>query len=553
MADAKRDENHVPTLIAVSNADEVTPVVLWADPTTHRLLVSNSGGAGDVVGPASATNNAFVRFDGTTGKLIQNSIVLGSDTGAISGAITLALDGSSSGTTTIIPTAVAGTTTLTLPAATDTLVGKATTDTLTNKTIDADGTGNVITNIGSSEIKSEIITGLSEVTAVTGDFVMISDTGSSGDLKKADVATFLDGAGDVTGPGSSTDNAVARFDSTTGKLLQDSVLIVADTTGVISGTEGVTFNGTTSGTTAFVAAAEAGTTTVTLPAADDTLMGKATTDTMTNKTFDANGTGNSISNIDVADLANGTDGELITWSSSAAPATVAVGTAGQVLTSGGVGVAPTFQAAAGGASPIRMIVSTAFETVGRFANVSTPGSFSNEGVSWTTGFSSGTTQGNWLKTRGVANRISLFDSDPDFAWVGLFADLTSGDGTATVLCGSNGFGGTPTTHTNHGFGWKAVKVSGTTTFSVTNANGTTETATVITGPEVTNTEYTFAARKDGTTDIKYYLDKTLKATHTTNLPSGNDIGLMYFAAVNSSDDTFDIKASVAMTSYDASS
>ena len=34
--------------------------------------------------------------------------------------------------------------------------------------------------------------------------------------------------GDVTGPGSSTDNAVARFDSTTGKLLQDSKFAVAD-------------------------------------------------------------------------------------------------------------------------------------------------------------------------------------------------------------------------------------------------------------------------------------------------------------------------------------
>lgn len=44
--------------------------------------------------------------------------------------------GSTSGTTTVQATAVAGTTTLTLPAATDTLVGRATTDTLTNKTID---------------------------------------------------------------------------------------------------------------------------------------------------------------------------------------------------------------------------------------------------------------------------------------------------------------------------------------------------------------------------------------------------------------------------------
>ena len=43
--------------------------------------------------------------------------------------------GSTSGTTTLQATAIAGTTTLTLPAATDTLVGRATTDTLTNKTI----------------------------------------------------------------------------------------------------------------------------------------------------------------------------------------------------------------------------------------------------------------------------------------------------------------------------------------------------------------------------------------------------------------------------------
>jgi len=47
------------------------------------------------------------------------------------------LSGSTSGTTTVQATAVAGTTTLTLPAATDTLVGKATTDTLTNKTLTA--------------------------------------------------------------------------------------------------------------------------------------------------------------------------------------------------------------------------------------------------------------------------------------------------------------------------------------------------------------------------------------------------------------------------------
>ena len=78
------------------------------------------------------------------------------------------------------------------------------------------------------------------------------------------------------------------------------------------------------------------------------LLTPANTATLTNKTFDANGTGNSLSNVDVADLANGTDGQIITWDASGNPAAVATGTSGHVLTSNGAGAAPTFQAAAGG-------------------------------------------------------------------------------------------------------------------------------------------------------------------------------------------------------------
>ena len=44
---------------------------------------STPSGAGDVSGPASATDNAITRFDGTTGKIVQNSLVTISDTGAI--------------------------------------------------------------------------------------------------------------------------------------------------------------------------------------------------------------------------------------------------------------------------------------------------------------------------------------------------------------------------------------------------------------------------------------------------------------------------------------
>lgn len=41
------------------------------------------GGGGDVVGPASSTDNALVRFDGITGKIIQNGVSVETDAGEI--------------------------------------------------------------------------------------------------------------------------------------------------------------------------------------------------------------------------------------------------------------------------------------------------------------------------------------------------------------------------------------------------------------------------------------------------------------------------------------
>lgn len=54
--------------------------------------------------------------------------------------------------------------------------------------------------------------------------------------------------------------------------------------------------------------------------------------------------------VHVAMLADGTDGELITWGADGVATTVAVGTATHVLTSNGAGAAPTFQAAPSGGS-----------------------------------------------------------------------------------------------------------------------------------------------------------------------------------------------------------
>ena len=61
--------------------------------------------------------------------------------------------------------------------------------------------------------------------------------------------------------------------------------------------------------------------------------------------------------VTLAKMAGGTDGNLITYDASGDPAYVTTGTSGQVLTSGGTGVAPTFQTAASGGKVLQVVQS----------------------------------------------------------------------------------------------------------------------------------------------------------------------------------------------------
>jgi hypothetical protein len=80
--------------------------------------------------------------------------------------------------------------------------------------------------------------------AVTGEVRITLDTGNAYRYDGTSwVLAFASGA-DVVGPASSTDNAVVRFDSTTGKLLQNSVVIIGDT-GNVTGVANLTVTGTT--------------------------------------------------------------------------------------------------------------------------------------------------------------------------------------------------------------------------------------------------------------------------------------------------------------------
>ena len=59
MAEAKRDANYITTLLAVSNVDGTTPVTLYADPTTHRLLVSITTNVETPTGTVNGVNTTF--------------------------------------------------------------------------------------------------------------------------------------------------------------------------------------------------------------------------------------------------------------------------------------------------------------------------------------------------------------------------------------------------------------------------------------------------------------------------------------------------------------
>jgi hypothetical protein len=121
--------------LAAGNVDQFTVAI---DPdTTNEEIVFITASSTDTftITRARAGTSGVQHSAGATVKHVLTSDDLNAFKAAISPVASLGFAGSTSGSTTVQATAVAGTTTLTLPAATDTLVGKATTDTLTNKTL----------------------------------------------------------------------------------------------------------------------------------------------------------------------------------------------------------------------------------------------------------------------------------------------------------------------------------------------------------------------------------------------------------------------------------
>ena len=123
------DPGNVDIFTVAIDHDTVNEEIVYITGVSGDTFTISRGQAGTgTAGVSGITHNA-----GASVKHVLTSSDLIFFRNGSSPLTSLGFSGSTSGTTTVQATAVAGTTTLTLPAATDTLVGKATADTLTNK------------------------------------------------------------------------------------------------------------------------------------------------------------------------------------------------------------------------------------------------------------------------------------------------------------------------------------------------------------------------------------------------------------------------------------
>lgn len=184
--------------------------LFYTNALNQRQTLNTSGA--DVVGPASSTDMAVTRFDGTSGKLLKNSGVICDDSNNVSGISTLSSARLGLGNNTS-PSAIAQ-----FPAGTATA--------------------------GTAPIKLTSGTNLTapEAGAIEFDGTNLFYTNNANARQTLNIS-----GANVVGPGSATANAMVRFDGTTGKLIKNSGVICDDSNN-LTGINSANINGATGNT-----------------------------------------------------------------------------------------------------------------------------------------------------------------------------------------------------------------------------------------------------------------------------------------------------------------
>ena len=247
--------------------DSFETVLSMTDPTADRTYTFPDN-TGDVV---LDTDTQTLTNKTLTSPTINGGTFSGTFTGTmdisgsvLSGASPLVFEGASADAheTTLAFVDPTSDRVVSLPNATDTLVGKATTDTLTNKSFDLGGTGNSLTGT-----LSEFNTALQgdSFSTLTGSDTLSNKTFTNPTINGGTYSGSFTGTMDITGT-------------------------------VLSGASPLVFEGATDDAheTTWAFTDPTADRTITFPNATDTLIGKATTDTLTNKSFDLGGSGNSL-------------------------------------------------------------------------------------------------------------------------------------------------------------------------------------------------------------------------------------------------------------------
>jgi hypothetical protein len=249
----------------------------------NNVVVSGTGdGNGDVQGPASATDDALAVYNGTTGKVIKNSTASVSDITDNTANIAT-VSGVAAQNTIDIATNAGDIATVSGVAAQNTIdIATNTTNIATVSGVASQNTIDIATNAGDIATVSgvaaqntiDIATNAGDIATVSGvaaqntiDIATVSGVaataiqsgtslGTGSDVFSAKNGTDLefntvegkgnvtvtiegnnvvvsgtgDGNGDVQGPASATDDAIAVYDGTTGKFIKNSSASVSDIT-----------------------------------------------------------------------------------------------------------------------------------------------------------------------------------------------------------------------------------------------------------------------------------------------------------------------------------